>query len=219
MSDPTDKPSTGTLDEPPAGSTSANDLFSPPQLCVHLTRRQKRLDRLSHGLVRAKDPRTTSGLDTDWSDTLAQWDLERLQKEDESLQVVRRLADEGTQTPHTFIHEGGLLYRIWRRKGHSEDSSIQQLVLPHKCRQQVLRLAHSISLSGHFGRKKTFNHIALCFYWPTMHKDVADFCRSCDTCQRFRRHKTSCVPLVPLPLVEEPFARVAMDIVGPLPRS
>lgn len=26
-------------------------------------------------------------------------------------------------------------------------------------------------------------------------------------------------PLIPLPVIEEPFSRIAMDIVGPLPRS
>ena len=72
---------------------------------------------------------------------------------------------------------------------------------------------------GHLGRKKTFNCIALRFYWPTMYKEVANFCRSCETCQRFRRHKTCRVPLVPLPIVEESFARIAMDIVGPLSLS
>ena len=52
-----------------------------------------------------------------------------------------------------------------------------------------------------------------------MHRDVADFCRSCEACQRSRHHKVPRAPMVPLPVVEEPFARIAMDIVGPLPRS
>ena len=205
--------------EPLMGSTFADDLFSPQQPRTPLTRRQKQLDRHAHGLVRAKDRSKVPGVDTCWSEAVTRRDLGRLQREDKSLQVARSLAEEGTQTPQTFFQEEGLLYRKWIRKGQGEDGSIEQLVLPSQCRQQVLQLAHSVPLGGHLGRKKTFNRIARRFYWPIMHRDVADFCRSCDTCQRFRRHKTVRVPLVPLPVIEEPFSRIAMDIVGPLPRS
>ena len=189
--------------EPLMGSTFADDLFSPRQPRTHLTRRQKRLDRHAHGLVRAKDRSKIPGAETCWSEALAQGDLGRLQREDKSLQVARSLAEEGTQTPQTFFQEEGLLYRKWKCKGQGEDSSIEQLVLPSQCRQQVLQLAHLVPLGGHLGWKKTLNRIARRFYWPTMHRDVADFCCSCDTCQRFRRHKTVRVPLVPLPAIEE----------------
>ena len=52
-----------------------------------------------------------------------------------------------------------------------------------------------------------------------MHKDVADWCRSCETCQKCRKHRVPRAPIIPLPVVAEPFSRVAMDIIGPLPRS
>ena len=61
------------------------------------------------------------------------------------------------------------------------------------------------------GRKETQR-----FYWPTLCKDVADFCKSCETCQKTSRVKPQHAPLIPLPIVEE---RIAMDIVGLLPRS
>ena len=74
-------------------------------------------------------------------------------------------------------------------------------------------------LAGHLGKKKTMARISQRFYWPCMHKDVADFCRSCETCQKFQRRKVPRAPIIPLPVIDEPFSRVAMDIVGPLPRS
>ena len=52
-----------------------------------------------------------------------------------------------------------------------------------------------------------------------MHQDVVEFCRRCGTCQKFSKRKPAHVPMVPLPVVDGPFTRVAMDIVGPLPRS
>lgn len=82
-----------------------------------------------------------------------------------------------------------------------------------------MELAHSVPLGGHLGKKKTAARICGRFYWPTVHRDVADFCRSCSTCQKFRRYNQVKAPMIPLPVIEEPFSRVAMDIVGPLPRS
>ena len=57
------------------------------------------------------------------------------------------------------------------------------------------------------------------FYWPGMFRDVENHCRCCEECQRSSTRKPVKAPLVPLPIMEEPFKRIAMDIVGPLPRS
>ena len=96
---------------------------------------------------------------------------------------------------------------------------LAQLVLPKDCRQRVLQLAHSVPLAGHLGKKKTTARVSQRFYWPTMHRDIAEFCKCCETCQKCRKYKRSRVPMIPLPTIREPFSRVAMDIVGPLPRS
>ena len=96
---------------------------------------------------------------------------------------------------------------------------MDQLVLPTQCRKAVLQLAHEVPIAGHLGKNKTAKRILRRFYWPTLYKDVEDFCRSCQVCQRFSKQKVVKAPLIPLPVVTEPFRRVAMDIVGPLPRT
>ena len=50
---------------------------------------------------------------------------------------------------------------------------------------------------------------------------MARFCKSCDICQRtIQKGTVSKVPLGKLPLIDTPFKRVAVDIVGPIePRS
>ena len=97
--------------------------------------------------------------------------------------------------------------------------AVEQLVLPQQCRKTVLHLAHTIPLAGHMGRDKTTRRILQRFYWPTVYKDTADYCRSCAECQKSRDQRMRRAPLVPLPIIKEPFERIAMDIVGPLPRS
>ncbi|XP_060064463.1 uncharacterized protein K02A2.6-like [Ylistrum balloti] len=55
------------------------------------------------------------------------------------------------------------------------------------------------------------------FYWPGVNADVTRYCRSCDACQRtFPKGHVAKVPLGTMPLIDVPFQRVAIDIVGTL---
>ena len=83
----------------------------------------------------------------------------------------------------------------------------------------VCKLAYSIPMAGHLGRDKTISRVTQRFYWPTVFRDVAGFCQSCPECQRTAKGNQLKVPLVLLPVMKEPFERIAMDIVGPSPRS
>ena len=96
---------------------------------------------------------------------------------------------------------------------------VQRLVVPLGRRQQVLELGHSNLLAGHFGVKKTYAKIARNFLWPKMWVQVKAFVRSCAGCQRAARNSGARAPLQPLPVVTEPFSKVAFDLVGPLPRT
>ena len=59
------------------------------------------------------------------------------------------------------------------------------------------------------------------FFWPGVCGDVSRFCKSCDICQRtIQKGRVTKVSLGKLPLIDTPFKRVAVDIVGPIePRS
>ena len=59
------------------------------------------------------------------------------------------------------------------------------------------------------------------FFWPGVCADVSRFGKSCDICQRtIQKGRVTKVPLGRLPLIDTPFKRVAVDIVGPIePRS
>ena len=48
---------------------------------------------------------------------------------------------------------------------------------------------------------------------------VAEYCRQCGECQKTTHRRVHRAPLIPLPIIDEPFHRIAMDIVGPLSRS
>ena len=78
-------------------------------------------------------------------------------------------------------------------------------------------MAHDSMFGKYLGVKKTEDRIQTNFYWPGMHRDVTSFCRSCDVCQR--TVTMGAVPRAPLgemPLIDLPFKRVAIGLVGPI---
>ena len=145
--------------------------------------------------------------------------LRELQQTDVTLSKVRQTAnnDVASSTDKTYYWKDNLLYRQWRPHGDAADVVVNQLVLPQQCREKVLSLAHGIPLAGHLGKEKTRKRIMQHFYWHTLYKDVEHFCRCCKQCQKSSNKGVSKAPLMPLPIVS--FEKIAMDIVGPLPRS
>ena len=114
---------------------------------------------------------------------------------------------------------GGLIYRRWSPKNR-DVLSWDQLVLPQQCRQLVLNLAHDIPTAGHLGTNKTRGRILKCYYWPGVFKQVAGYSKTCKVCQKsqHRSHMRQ-AEMISMLLIDQPFQRIAMDVVGPLSRS
>src|SRR5678815_2843397 len=65
--------------------------------------------------------------------------------------------------------------------------------------------------------KKTIDRLLCHFWWPGVFRDVKEYCRSCDVCQRLGKGAVKVrAPLINLPVISSPFSRLAVDIVGPL---
>uniref|UniRef100_A0A674CNJ5 Gypsy retrotransposon integrase-like protein 1 n=1 Tax=Salmo trutta TaxID=8032 RepID=A0A674CNJ5_SALTR len=116
--------------------------------------------------------------------------------------------------PH-FIMKNGLVYRVSK----IGVDVVEQLLVPTRYRKTVLDLAHGHILGGHLGIDKTRDRIVRRFYWPGIQAEVARHCGECPECQVTAPRPAFRSPLVPLPIIETPFERIAMDIVGPLPKS
>uniref|UniRef100_A0A8C1LU18 Gypsy retrotransposon integrase-like protein 1 n=1 Tax=Cyprinus carpio TaxID=7962 RepID=A0A8C1LU18_CYPCA len=117
-------------------------------------------------------------------------------------------------TPH-FVVQNGLLYCVAQRRG--EEKTL--LVVPRSKVQTVLELAHAHPMAGHLGAQNTAQRIRDRFHWPGLEGDVKRYCQACPTCQRTSPHTPPPSPLIPLPIIEVPFERIGMDLVGPLPKS
>lgn len=139
--------------------------------------------------------------------------------------LFKQVVDEGSldSIPVAFFLRDGVLMRKWRSPYENAEDCFSkfQIVLPQKYRVHVMDLAHSVPMAGHRGVTKTKDRIMEHFFWPKMRSDISEFCRTCHTCQMVGKPNQTIpkAPLKPIPALEQPFSRIIIDIVGPLPRT
>ena len=151
--------------------------------------------------------------------------FKQAQDSDPKLNGIRQRVESGRITVSRGLNRGKTKFVLKKdsmyRQFTKGNKLTLQLVIPESFREKVLRLAHKTLMSGHLGIKKTMDRVLTEFFWPGVCGDVSRFCKSCDICQRtIQKGRVTKVPLGKLPLIDTPFKRVAVDIVGPIePRS
>lgn len=150
-------------------------------------------------------------------------DLVKLQHNDNTLtslfQLVQPRTTDLNGQPQFYLDQQ-VLMRAWRAPDapNIAGTELTQVVVPVALRTAILQLAHDIPAAAHLGMAKTKKRLEQHFYWPSMAQDVKLYVRTCDVCQRLGKGgKPPSAPLYNLPAISEPFRRLAMDIVGPLP--
>ena len=140
--------------------------------------------------------------------------------------LFERALDENeiSQVPVCFYVKNDILMRKWRPPDVSAEDEWtinHQIVVPKAYRPEILNLAHETPMSGHLGINKTYHKILKHFYWPGLKSDVSQHCKSCHTCQMVGKPNQT-IPkanLQPIPAFDEPFSRIIIDCVGPLPKT
>ena len=175
-----------------------------------------------------------------WLEEWTQDEVRQWQREDPSIGQVIRWLEKSPDMPDKEIVQGmsaevkafcgqwevlqlreGILYRKWYPFGsrHRRGQAKWQLVAPNEIRRRILISLHNSPTGCHFGSSKTVNKVRYRFYWPGYKQDVTSWCASCDICAqskpgpRRRKAKLGQVP------VGAPLERVAVDIMGPLPKT
>ena len=159
--------------------------------------------------------------------SISKSDLIEKQQNDPNISTLYHKASEEADVksdPVCYYIRNGVLMRKWRPPHTSvndEWAYRYQIVAPQAYHHDILSLAHETPLSGHLGINKTYNKIITHFYWPGLRKDVAEFCKTCHVCQVVGKPNQTIpkAPLQPIPAFEEPFSRVLIDCVGPLPKT
>ena len=140
--------------------------------------------------------------------------------------LFERALDENeiSQVPVCYYVKNDILMRKWRPPDVSAEDEWtvnHQIVVPRTYRPEILNLAHETPMSGHLGVNKTYHKILNHFYWPGLKSDVSQHCKSCHTCQMVGKPNQT-IPkahLQPIPAFDEPFSRIIIDCVGPLPKT
>ena len=85
-------------------------------------------------------------------------------------------------------------------------------------KKRILDYNHDSKLAGHFGIFKTLEHLKQNDYWPKIAKEVQDYVRFCNTCQRDKasRHKKYGL-LDPLEVSYRPWLSISIDWIVELP--
>lgn len=87
-------------------------------------------------------------------------------------------------------------------------------------RTEIIREMHCLPMGGHRGVTKTYNRIKHKYYWENLKIDVQRYIQQCLQCQlkKLVRVKTK-QPMIITDTPGSSFDKVAMDIVGPLPKT
>ena len=169
--------------------------------------------------AKKKDEHTTLKVpSTRESPTVDREKLKHMQREDESL---RKYWDpDGVlvkgQAEISFKEKSGVLYRLYKHPYVNGGKPLKQVMVPERLRPPIMEVAHGSIMGGHMGINKTTDKTQSAFYWPGIQGDVTRFCKSCDVCQKtVSKGSVPKVPLEKMPLIDNLFKRVAIDLVGP----
>lgn len=136
--------------------------------------------------------------------------------------VIKYLKDGGLPNDKIQSHKirlqlarytmvGGVLYR----RGYSHP--LLKCLSTSEARY-VLREIHEGICGNHSGGwMLALKAVRAGYYWPTMGKDLAEFVRGCDKCQRFARIMKNPPEKLNSVLSPWPFSKWGVDLVGPMP--
>ncbi len=170
---------------------SADMFTEEPKQKTTLIRRQRHQQREGHASAAAE----AHPLDRGKSQ------FRKAQQADDNLRQHAQSVTEGMT-----IGEDGLLHRRLMTDGTGE--IVDQLVLPTKYSNVVMKTAHSLPMAGHLGQPTQRSG-----FWPGIHTDVKNLSRVPEGSEAHSLQTTT------TDATSTPFERIAMDLVGPLPRT
>ena len=156
--------------------------------------------------------------------SLTRENFAKLQREDKTISYLFEKAvnkSEIDKVPCYYI-DNDVLMRLYRSPKLSSDDSWanqEQLIVPKSLRSKILEIAHCAE--SHLGISKTYQRLSSEFYWPAMKQEVKEFVKCCHVCQVVGNPNEVIppAPLRPIAVPKEPFMKVVIDCVGPLPKT
>ena len=139
--------------------------------------------------------------------------LNELREEQERNHEIRELLATGGPGRVIDVNSYGIIVRKAPLDG------CEQILVPRSLRPRVLHLEHYPKSIGHPGVTKMFATMRQRYFWRNMYKDVEETIRQCTPCAKNRVQERKRVSLMKLFPANEPLEFVAIDILGPLPKT
>ncbi|GFX91171.1 retrovirus-related Pol polyprotein from transposon 297 [Trichonephila clavipes] len=94
---------------------------------------------------------------------------------------------------------------------------VKLIVVPEGLRDPIKSLCHE-GTSAHLGITKSKDKLNRYFYWPNCYRDMEQFVKTCDKCQKAGKpNDKKKAPLKLVPVIQEVFTKLNIDACGPLP--
>ena len=135
------------------------------------------------------------------TDPFTRSELVKQQKEDDSLKLLFEAARQGDPE---YLVKDDVLYGVNLQP--KPDETPLKIVVPTPLRDRILQLGHD--KSGHFGHKKTRNHILAHFTWPGVGREIQLHCKRCRQCMAFNSHRRDHQPQQVVPVITTPWKKL-----------
>jgi Integrase zinc binding domain len=139
--------------------------------------------------------------------------LHELREEQDRDPEIRELLATGGQGRVIDVNPYGIIVRKAPIDGY------EQILVPTTLRPRVLLFEHHPKSVGHPGVSKMFSTMRQRYFWRNMYKDIEETVRQCAPCAKNRVQERRKVSLRKLFPAIEPLEFVAIDILGPLPKT
>lgn len=135
--------------------------------------------------------------------------------------LLKNVSSHPAKYPNWRVSDGRLFKYLEVRYSKLQDPMASwKEVVPKSERQKLIYDAHNTPTSGHLGVFKTFNRLAIKYYWPKMKYEIARYIAKCSTCHRTKPEQRAPKGfMLTRSYVSKPWELISADIVGPLPKS
>lgn len=136
--------------------------------------------------------------------------------------ILQKVKEEPWKFPNYRIDDGRLLRRTRTSSNKAEnyDATLEwKMCVPEHLRKRVLLENHDQATAGHLGSYKTSKRVSDRYFWPGWKRDVRQYVRSCESCQRHKVEQLPPVGYMYLRQPKGPWVSVSTDLMGPLPRT
>ena len=111
----------------------------------------------------------------------------------------------------------GVLYRRW--ESDKGNRIVYQIFLPSSLRDTALQAHHDHPTASHRGLKRTLHSLRLRYHWPGLTSQTYRWVLRCTGCAAKKNYGRKRRAPFQQSIVGFPMERIAMDILGPLPRT